>query len=200
MKAKRLADRIVDILKPFCDRIVIAGSIRRECILCNDIEVICSPYHTVREGIGDLFNKSEERVIDIGFVKKVNEWNKVKGEPTGRYTQRELPGGVILDLFIPQRHDWGRQVAIRTGSAFFSKVKLAARWSRMGWKGTKDGLRRTQQCRKGSGGWDVVPAILATQEEIILPPEFPTEKSFWDFLELEYVPPQDRNWQDKKKK
>ena len=36
----------------------------------------------------------------LTFCATVNQWPKVKGEPTGKYTQRRLPGGMILDLFL----------------------------------------------------------------------------------------------------
>jgi len=195
--ARTLANRVIELLQPYCKLVCIAGSIRRECRMVNDIEIMALPYQVKRES-QDLFDKVMISEHDPTFVRKVNEWTKIKGEATGRYTQRELSGGVILDLFMPQAHDWGRQLAIRTGSAFFSRVKLAATWSRKGWVGTPSGLRKKDQCQKHTGRWMEQPHI--PDEEIIFPPVFETEKSFWDFLEIDYVPPQDRNWKEQSNK
>ena len=31
----------------------------------------------------------------------------MKGEPTGKYTQRRLPEGLTLDLFMADANNWG---------------------------------------------------------------------------------------------
>jgi DNA polymerase/3'-5' exonuclease PolX len=54
----------------------------------------------------------------------VNQWPQVKGEPTGRYTQRRLPGGIALDLFIANPDNWGWILCLRTGSSDFNQKML----------------------------------------------------------------------------
>jgi DNA polymerase/3'-5' exonuclease PolX len=76
-EAKIIAEKYLSILKPFCERIEIAGSIRREQPFPNDIELVC-----IRKG-RELFN----------FVEAVDQWKKVKGKPSGKYTQRSLHEG-----------------------------------------------------------------------------------------------------------
>jgi len=103
-EAKKIADKYVEILKPYCLRIEIAGSIRREKPEVGDIELIAI-------------------VKDIKkFSKEVNKLEKVKGNPTGKYTQRILPEGIKLDLFMANIRNWGLIFAIRTGSARYSYV------------------------------------------------------------------------------
>jgi len=196
-KAKKYADRVVEILSPHCDKIKIAGSIRRECSFVKDVEVVCVP-RLIESPSEDLFDKTPVMIPTAEFVRLVRDWERVKGDPLGRYTQRILPGGVVLDLFITNNADWGRQLAIRTGSAYFSTVKIASTWARKGWKGTHEGLRKKAQCHKTSSGWEVLPELRSIEGGIIMPPEFETERSFWDFLELEWIPPQDRSWKDPK--
>ena len=125
-EAKTIAEKYLNLLKPYCSRIEIAGSIRREKPEVGDIELIVI-------------------VKDIkGFSKEVNKLEKVKGEPTGKYTQRILPEGIKLDLFIANKRNWGLIFAIRTGSAEFSHKVLARGWVKAGYKSingmlTKDG-------------------------------------------------------------
>ena len=115
-EAKKIADKYVEILKPYCLRIEIAGSIRREKPEVGDIELIAI-------------------VKDIKkFSKEVNKLEKVKGNPTGKYTQRILPEGIKLDLFMANIRNWGLIFAIRTGSARYSHEILACGWAKRGYK------------------------------------------------------------------
>jgi len=127
--ARRIAEKYLNILKPFCQRIEIAGSIRREKPEVGDIEIVCIPQ--------DL----------TGFSVEVNKLQKVKGEPTGKYTQRILPEGISLDLFIANEKNWGLIFAIRTGSADFSHRTLACGWVKKGCH-SKDGKLIDKQGRE----------------------------------------------------
>jgi DNA polymerase/3'-5' exonuclease PolX len=126
--AKAIADKYVALLTPFCDRIEIAGSIRREQPEVGDIEIVCIP--TVVDARFGLFDVRS--VPHPGFVAVVNDLEKVKGEPTGKYTQRILPEGIKLDLFMAEPDNWGLIFAIRTGSAEYSHKILARQWCRRG--------------------------------------------------------------------
>ncbi len=120
--AKKIADKYVNILKPYCSRISVAGSIRRKKPEVKDLEIVC-----VRG-----------KLLEPLFFKKVNEWQKVKGEPTGKYTQRILPEGIKLDLFMCNEDNWGNIFSVRTGSAEYSHKVLACGWVKAGYK-SKDG-------------------------------------------------------------
>jgi len=114
-EARRIALKYLNILKPYCTRIEIAGSIRREKPEVKDIEIVAIP--------GNIES----------FAREVNKLQKVKGEPTGKYTQRILPEGISLDLFIANEKNWGLIFAIRTGSADFSHKTLACGWVKKGY-------------------------------------------------------------------
>ncbi|OQA38465.1 MAG: hypothetical protein BWY51_00931 [Parcubacteria group bacterium ADurb.Bin316] len=43
------------------------------------------------------------------FSEIVNKWKKVKGEPIGKYTQRILPEGIKLDLFMANEKNYRNQ-------------------------------------------------------------------------------------------
>ena len=132
-EAKNIAYRYIDILKPYCQRIKIAGSIRRQKSEVKDIELVCI--------LQDL----------IGFSAEVNKLLKVKGEPTGKYTQRLLPEGIKLDLFMANERNWGLIFAIRTGSAEFSHKILACGWVKKGYKSVNGMLTKNGQeveCRE----------------------------------------------------
>lgn len=131
--AKRIADEVVEILRPHCERIEIAGSIRREADIVGDIEIclIPKPYET------GLFTS--------GIASVLNKWEKVKGEliyEKCKYTQRILPEEIVgvpgkrvaLDVFIVYPTNWGLIFAIRTGSKDYSHKVLAQGWVKRGYK------------------------------------------------------------------
>jgi len=122
------AARVMDEIAPLCVRAMIAGSVRRCKEVPGDIEIVCIP--TPQE---DMFGQAVG--VSPDFCELVNSWEKVKGEPTGKYTQRILPWfDAKLDLFMVTPQSWGLQVAIRTGSADFSHRVLARRWTQLGYQ------------------------------------------------------------------
>jgi len=131
-KAKQIADSVLEKLKPHCERIEIAGSVRRKKANPNDIEIVAipKPYGT------DLF--------ESGIATVVNQWEKVKGILPCKYTQRILPEGIKLDLFFATVDNWGLIFAIRTGSADYSHKVLATGWVKQGYKSSNGILTKDE--------------------------------------------------------
>ena len=132
-RAESIARAVIALLSPHCERIEIAGSIRRRRPDVGDIEVVAIPR---AEPVG-LWG--DEHVHCDEFCRLVNAWPAVKGSPSGRYTQRLLPQGIALDLFMCRPENWGNIFAVRTGSAEFSHRVLACGWSRAGYT-SRDGM------------------------------------------------------------
>lgn len=138
-QAQQIAERIKSELAPHCDRIEIAGSIRRKKPEVKDIEIVCIP------------KPYETGLFASGIAKVVDQWQKVKGELPCKYTQRILPDGIKLDLFFAEAENWGLIYAIRTGSAEYSHKVLAAGWVKAGYQ-SRDGYlwhgRDKYNCRE----------------------------------------------------
>jgi DNA polymerase/3'-5' exonuclease PolX len=187
--AKSIADQVVMKLQPFCEVILIAGSIRRQFRECKDIEMVLVP-KKVTKGSTDLFgNKNTKVVIHPEFVSVIKTLGKViKGKPDGRMMQIELKEKIMLDMFMPVPFDYWRQFAIRTGSSTYSHKIIARGWLKIGWCGTKDGLRRQSECTElpaGSGKtiWTCnIP-------NPTLPPVWASEKEFFDWMGVQWLPP-----------
>lgn len=131
--AKLIANKVVELLRPHCERIEIAGSIRREEEFCGDVEIVLIP------------KPYETGLFTSGIAEILNPWEKVKGELVYgkcKYTQRVLPTSIIgvegkrvmLDVFIVDQTNWGLIFAIRTGSAEYSHKVLATGWVSRGYK------------------------------------------------------------------
>lgn len=117
-----IAESIKAQLAPHCDRIEIAGSIRRRKPEVGDIEIVAIP------------KPYETGLFASGIAPIVDKWTKIKGELPCKYTQRILPEGIKLDLFFATPENWGLIFAIRTGSADYSHHVLAAGWVRRGYR------------------------------------------------------------------
>lgn len=186
--ARRGAQRIVDLLQPHCILIDIAGSIRRGKPEVKDIEIVCLPQKIIRSA--DLFGTATSTQVVPGFaevIKSISE-KVIKGNVEGRLMQIETKDGITLDLFLPQSTDYYRQLAIRTGSADYARHVIASGWKRLGWVGTEDGLRRKTQCQQKvkEGPWKCIV------QDPVKPPHWHSEKAFFEWLQIEYVHPSDR--------
>jgi len=129
-QAMTIAERVKTQLMPYCDRIEIAGSIRRHKPEVGDIEVVLIP------------KPYDIGLFTSGIALIVNTWTKVRGELPCKYTQRMLPDGIALDLFFATKKNWGLIYAIRTGSADYSHRVLARGWVRNGYKSANGMLSR----------------------------------------------------------
>lgn len=188
-QAKEIAVRICYQLQPYCDKINIAGSIRRQKPEVKDIEIVCLP-KTVE--LKDLFGEVSGKERSPEFIHEVLKIGEVvKGKPTGRMMQIALDG-IMLDLFIPEPHDYYRQYAIRTGSSQYSSLVIASGWKRKGWCGTDQGLRRISQCEEkklpdGKSQWKVKVS------NPDLPPVWDNEEEFFKWIDAPYLHPAKRN-------
>lgn len=79
---------------------------------------------------------------------------------------------VKIDLFMPLEHDYYRQLAIRTGSAEYSK-KIASAWVKKGYVGTSKGLQ----------------LVSKIHNEI---PTWKSEREFIEWLGMDYLHPTER--------
>jgi len=176
-KARAIAERFCTYLKPFCDEICIAGSIRRECETVGDVEVVVIPKNEF--SMGQAFPEGYPGMV-------------VNGSRLKRFKYPE--SGIQIELYITNEADWGMILAVRSGSSAFSH-HLAVRWSRLGWTGTEDGLRRKSECIHKST-WKIKPEYKNCPT---LPPVFDTEQHFFEFLGIEWISPDKRSWVSNKK-
>lgn len=192
-EAQFIAKETLERLRPHTERIDIAGSVRRKKTDVKDIEIVALP---LEEGIGlfgDIVIRSQ------GFTDNVKSLGQIaKGDPhEGRYCCIILPEyAVQVDLFIPQRHDYFRQFAIRTGSAEYARDHIAAAWRKKGWVGTEDGLRLESEC------YATVHTVFGvstpkqkwhcTTDTPTLPPVWGSEEEFFDWLGEKWIKPEER--------
>lgn len=189
--AYKAANYIIQLLEPHCERIHLAGSIRRMSKMVKDIEIVCQPKIELVPG-NELFATGERRIISRDFTEALMTISAsiIRGHVEGRMmqirTNSRLCPGICLDLFMPQPDDYYRIYAIRTGSADYAREVLASGWRRKGWVGTDNGLRLERECINKNKKW------ICQVENPQLPPVWESEMAFFSWLGLECIDPEFR--------
>lgn len=110
-EAKPIADNLKVLLEPYCERIEIAGSIRREKEIVKDIEIVLIP-----KNANKLFN-----VLGLHLLKLNRDFQYIKN---GDKYKQFYYMGIKVDLFVAHPDNWGWILFLRTGSADFGKAFL----------------------------------------------------------------------------
>ena len=135
--ALEYAQEIKEILSPFCERIEIAGGIRRQKEEPHDIEIVCQPRslpaiftdYDNEVNMLDHTIKGMLRKSDINLVTNGDSDKAGKKAPCGPKYYRLKYRGEKLDIFsvIPPAQ-WGTVFLIRTGDADFSHEFVTRLW------------------------------------------------------------------------
>lgn len=162
-KALPIAQKVKLLLAPYCERIEIAGSIRRSRPQIKDIEIVAIP------------KPYEIGLFKDGIAAITDEWEYMKGKwenKDTKYIQRMLPEGIVLDLFLCDTTNWGLIYCMRTGSADWNRTVLFPALNQHGFTSKGGYLRKEKDINK----------ILATPEEI----------NVFQYAQLEYLHPSKR--------
>lgn len=114
---------LAELIRPQCERIEIAGSLRRKAPWVGDIEIVCAPLFGADplslfgDGQVSLLHPRLDELLASGTIQEDPE-RKCWGEKHRHF----LFMGAPIDLFIVTGPaHWGVIYAIRTGNAEFSK-------------------------------------------------------------------------------
>lgn len=112
-ESMKTANHILEAIAPYCDRIEIAGSLRRQRPMIGDIEIVALPKRST-----DLFgNPAPDRPTKLDSFLSSNVTLLKRGP---KYKQFKY-GRYMVDLFLPETPDhWGTVFLIRTGSHEFN--------------------------------------------------------------------------------
>jgi len=129
-RAKAIAREIVYWLTPACERIIIAGSIRRQKPEVGDIELLCIPRYV--NGIDELDRQIATLVSQgiLGFRR-----NKLGSRVYGPKNKLmvHIPSGIGVDIFTTDEDCWPVAMVVRTGGEVTNK-RIAMAAIRKGWR------------------------------------------------------------------
>lgn len=136
-QALKIAEYYRDELAPYCERIEIAGSIRRKKSEVGDIEMVAIPkFKSISEA--NLFGERGQYNALETVIQEAHQNGMGLIKNGSRYKQLVLPKNILgkgsnadviyMDLFIVlPPSQWGVQLLIRTGPAEFSKKAVTQR-------------------------------------------------------------------------
>ena len=120
-KAKAFANMVVKTLEPYCDKIEVAGSVRRQRPIVNDIDLVVIP--------------RDRQNLDLTLMRMGNY--KMSGMKIARVEMDSIP----LDIYFATPETFATLFLVRTGSKE-NNIRLATLAKKRGWRlaASGDGL------------------------------------------------------------
>lgn len=123
-------------LRPFCERIEIAGSVRRRKATCKDAEIVCIPKPGRRDLFGVVLSDQVTDYLESQIGR--GHWQKrpnIRGIMTfGPSNKLVTFDNFAVDIFSTTARNWGMTLLVRTGSAEFNK-RAFTRFLQLGLEG-----------------------------------------------------------------
>jgi DNA polymerase (family 10) len=110
-----LAEHLLELLRPACERIEIAGSLRRQRPLVGDVELVAIPRLIIGQDMFDAAQVAGSELEDL-----LATWTCPKPKNGPMYKQFIIDDTQV-DLFICEPATWPVTLLIRTGSAEFAQ-------------------------------------------------------------------------------
>lgn len=137
-QAQEVATRLVDVLRPTCSRIEIAGSIRRQKATVGDIEILCVPKPPPVElfppGAYQEFEQLVWKLLLDGVLGyRLNTLGHSTYGPLNKLLVH-MSSRIPLDLFATSSENWGMAMVVRTGPKDWN-VRMMARFRRLDMEG-----------------------------------------------------------------
>lgn len=119
-EAKKAAEGAARLFEPFCERIAIAGSIRRERPECGDVDLVCIPKVIEHRDLLGQVERVENLLLGalVDYV-AANEWVKwTNGKaPEGSGKIFSVTGRhAVIEFYCAAEMTWATTLLTRTGS------------------------------------------------------------------------------------
>ncbi len=130
-KAKVIAEKLKSLLAPVCEKIEVAGSIRRQKPEVGDIELLCIPKYVA--GVDQLDREIGALMIQgiLGF--RLNKRGSRIYGPKNKLL-RHLGSGIGVDVFSSTEANWGMALFVRTGPKEWN-IRAMSRFRKLGMRG-----------------------------------------------------------------
>lgn len=176
-EARQIIGELVEILRPACERIEIAGSVRRGKPEVHDAEVVIIPTPDLLPLTDTLIEYGRAQYALYG-EKRTKRW--------GQNYRGLLFGGIKCELFMTNENNWGFQLWLRTGPGDANKYI-------MNWLGLK-WLNAPVRFQEGSGWYsrhwshDSKKWVAPDRQRL----RIASEEDLFAVLGMPYLPPGER--------
>jgi len=111
-EAEAVANELIEILRPSCERLIVAGSIRRRELEVSDIEILAIPKLT---GYYDLLDQKLKWLIGTRILEyRRNKKGSIVYGPKNKFL-RHVESGIGVDVFSTTEDCWAVSLVMRTG-------------------------------------------------------------------------------------
>lgn len=126
-EATTIAEKVKESLSPYCEKVEIAGSIRRRKPIVHDIDMV-------------LIERPEAALILSNFIACIGKL-ELNGSKIKSLWYGDKESGIAIDIYFATPATWATLLLIRTGSKE-NNIRLATLAKRRGWqlKASGDGL------------------------------------------------------------
>ena len=135
-QAEAVGQELLEVLRPSCERIEIAGSIRRRRPDVGDVELLCisrsggdalTPNDWLKAEVDDLIlrNVLKKRLNKAGNLSSYG--------PSNKYVVH-VASGIPVDIFTTTEDNWGMALVVRTGPANWN-TRMMTRFKNRGMQG-----------------------------------------------------------------
>lgn len=130
-KAKAIAETLKSLLEPACEKITIAGSIRRQKPEVGDIELLCIPKYVA--GLDQLDREIGALTFqqDILGYRRNKRGSIIYGPKNKLLLHKE--SGIGVDIFSTDEKCWPVALVVRTGGKE-TNIRIATEALKMGYK------------------------------------------------------------------
>lgn len=173
VEAETIANKVRQHIFPAMDRVEVAGSIRRRKEIVGDIEICGIPGDRARliYLLGELGQHIKPGVPGaVPWTPKVD----------AKYLRVRLAEGMNLDVFLGTPQNWGGLFMMRTGSGASPDGNA--------FHGFVPGIFGRFKKLSGGGRMTDCMPTMPTGEQLWIP----EEQDFFDILEMNFVPPEER--------
>lgn len=143
-EAVAVAKALCDVLKPHCERLIVAGSLRRRRAEVGDVEILYIPkLRSVEVPSADLFAPPRTALVDevdaqLDWLLEngvIRQRKNVNGSVTwGEKNKLAVhSSGIPVDYFAATEASWFNYLVCRTGGAELN-TRIAALAKRKGWQ------------------------------------------------------------------
>ena len=153
-----IAQKFATFLRPRCEKIIIAGSLRRRRALVGDIEILYVPKYVREPDPGDLFgattlvNTTEvaiDSLLDAGVLGKRRKCDGTLTWGAENKLGVHLESGIAVDLFATTHEKWFNALVVRTGPKA-SNQEIASAAIARGWRWNAYGAGFTRENPSGA--------------------------------------------------
>ena len=172
-EATSVAEDLITLLRPACERIEVAGSVRRNRVLVGDVELLVVSKEAPNTSLWLERPPLDARILQLMAEGILNyRLNKNGSRTFGPFNKllAHIPSGIPIDLFSTTLANWGLSLVIRTGPKEFN-IKMMTRLKTLGLQGH---VNQPIQDQNG----DPLPC--------------PTEEILFRLLGWRFLPPEER--------